>query len=92
MHPLIWECVTRWAVVAAMCYHQFGSANGISTLALPRVPCRMPYRAFYKFVLYHTYGVPSDSPPVYKGIMVLYRLWEYIKCVKGDMGNALTLF
>ena len=52
----------EWAVVAAMRYHQFESANGISTLALLRVPCHIPYRAFYEFVLCRTYGVLPEYP------------------------------
>ena len=32
---LIWECVLRWTVVAAMRFYQPGCVIGISTLALP---------------------------------------------------------
>ena len=32
------------------------------------------------------------TTPSAGGVTILYRLWEDIKCVKGDMGNALTLF
>ena len=38
------------------------------------------------------YGVPSDQPPVYGGITVLYILWEYINGVGVIMVIPLMLF
>lgn len=60
---------------------------------LPRMPCHIYLdRAHYDFGLYRTYGVLLEYPTGLVELTVVYRLREYIKCVKGDMGNALTLF
>ena len=61
---------------------------------LPHVPCHtwIPIRDHYDFVLCHTYVVLPDSPPVYGGVYSAVIDYDtYIKCVKGDNGNALTL-
>ena len=61
---------------------------------LPHVPCHtwIPIRDHYDFVLCHTYVVLPDSLPVYSGVYSAVIDYDtYIKCVKGDNGNALPL-
>ena len=79
------------AIVAAMCSHQSGSGERLFHYLGYCLMCLVilvPYiRDHYEFVLCYTYGVLPDIPLVYGGVYDIY-----IKCVKGDNGNALTLF
>ena len=84
----------EWVVVDAMRYHQSGSTKrqyptiGIASHALSY----LSQCVHYEFGLCCTYGVHPDSPLVWWSLQNSIDYDIYIKCVKGDIGNALTLF
>ena len=77
--------------MAAMRYHQSGCVIGISTLALPSCVVSPTLarlvRVWCCAVAYGVFRVASRSG----GTLILDRLLGLL-CVKGDMGNSLTLF
>ena len=75
----LWECVSRWAVVATMRYHQSGSANGESTLAflLCLVTCLI--WAHYDFVLYYFCNNPEILSQFKIFILAILTNFEYLK-------------
>ena len=71
---------SRWAVAAAMRYHQAGCVIGISTLAL--LSCAVS-PTLSRLIRFWFCTIPMECPlttPITGEITVLYRLWEYIMC------------
>ena len=92
---LIWECVSRWAVVSAMRYHQSGSANGESTLAFLACLVTCLIRAHYDFVLYcFIWSALWSTSSLRRNYGTVYTMGIYKRC-KGNHGNpayAILIF
>ena len=83
----LWECVSRWAVVAAMRYHQSGSANGESTLAFLACLVTCLIRAHYDFVLYcFIWSALWSTSSLRRNYGTVYTMGIYKRC-KGNNGN-----
>ena len=83
----LWECVSRWAVVATMRYHQSGSANGESTLAFLACLVTCLIRAHYDFVLYcFIWSALWSTSSLRRNYGTVYTMGIYKRC-KGNNGN-----